>query len=397
MENLDHKIPIDRVINLNLNKKDRYICMLCFNLLLLPKKCAICPTHYCKKCIESLVYQSSSDKKCLNCRNLLTICDAESYLSLELSELLIACQFSQSGCDAKVKYESIVLHEKKCKFKDQVCGKCIEKFSYKDFNEHINICNKENYKILEKKLKRLDEKSREDFDITKNNIKELHLKISCNINLFEKNIILQKENINLLAKKFPSNNEDFKNNISNLGNKIVELFNNKVFHECKIIYYCKGKNNNCFNNGNVIGENPYRINSCICSAARNSELIDDDGGIFEVQRIANTFEMLLIGTDDSVVNLKIKQDECGYVFGVCMGREGSKCNAFSEVWGDNPYSGDSNVCLAALNSGVIKTSGGVFRIELRAGQNSYNSSNANNVLTQAYGYYMNSIYISKLV
>ena len=120
----------------------------------------------------------------------------------------------------------------------------------------------------------------------------LHLKISSEINLFEKNIIIQKENINLLAKKFPSTNEEVKNNISNLGTKIVELFNSKSFHECKLIYYCKGKNNNCFNSGNVIGDNPYRINSCICSAARNSELTDDDGGIFEVQRIANTFEIL---------------------------------------------------------------------------------------------------------
>ena len=398
MENLDHKISINRVTNMDIQKKDRFTCIHCFNLLLHPKKCSSCPIHYCRKCLELLTNQhvNSIPKTCSGCSNVLVPCDAESYLLAELSYLIISCQFSDSGCTQKLGYDSVVPHEKKCMFKDQICGKCIEKFSYKDFNEHILSCKKENYKIIENKLKHLESRSIEDFEKTKKTIQEIHLKLNNDILFFEKNIIIQKENINLLAKKFPSTNEDTRNTISKVGKKLVELFNSKAFHECKVIYYCKGKNNNCINNGNVIGENPYRNNSCICSSARNSGLIDGEGGIFEVQRIANTFEMLLIGADDVINNLKLHQEECGFIFGICVGREGSKCNTFSDVWGDNPYSGDSNVCLAALNSGAINLKGGVFRVESRPGRNSYNSSNANSVITLEYGYYMSSIYISKL-
>ena len=55
------------------------------------------------------------------------------------------------------------------------------------------------------------------------------------------------------------------------------------------------------------------------------------------------------------------------------------------VWGSAIYTDDSSVCRAALHAGIISNAGGVVKIEIRPGQNSYNASSANGVSTTKYG------------
>ncbi len=60
------------------------------------------------------------------------------------------------------------------------------------------------------------------------------------------------------------------------------------------------------------------------------------------------------------------------------------------VWGSGPYTGDSDICTAALHAGVIGTQGGRVVAELRDGQGSYAESTANGVKTMRWANYDSS-------
>jgi len=56
------------------------------------------------------------------------------------------------------------------------------------------------------------------------------------------------------------------------------------------------------------------------------------------------------------------------------------------LWGTNPYTDDSSICLAAVHTGVITPDvGGAVTIEIKPGAGSYHGSNRNGVSSSNYG------------
>ncbi len=70
-----------------------------------------------------------------------------------------------------------------------------------------------------------------------------------------------------------------------------------------------------------------------------------------------------------------------------------KCQAgFAQgsVWGNGPYTTDSNICTAALHSGAIGTGEGIIQVIRRPGQASYQGSTSNGITTHKWGSYDSS-------
>lgn len=57
------------------------------------------------------------------------------------------------------------------------------------------------------------------------------------------------------------------------------------------------------------------------------------------------------------------------------------------VWGSGPFTGDSDICTAALFAGVVGREGGLVVAERRDGQSSYPAGQANGVKTQRWAAY----------
>jgi hypothetical protein len=79
-------------------------------------------------------------------------------------------------------------------------------------------------------------------------------------------------------------------------------------------------------------------------------------------------------------------------FVVCKG----DCGQSGSVWGNGPYTADSNVCAAAKHAGVIDEKGGTFKVSYSDGRDSYESGTANGVTTSSYGSYPKTMEISKM-
>src|SRR5690606_11955790 len=60
------------------------------------------------------------------------------------------------------------------------------------------------------------------------------------------------------------------------------------------------------------------------------------------------------------------------------------------VWGTDVYTDDSNVCLAALHSGLLDEKGGTVTVAPMDGCTSYTGSNRNGVVTKDYGNWQRS-------
>ncbi len=65
-------------------------------------------------------------------------------------------------------------------------------------------------------------------------------------------------------------------------------------------------------------------------------------------------------------------------------------NVTAGVWGEGPYTSDSDLCAAALHAGVIGPGGGAVTARLADGQDSYGNSEANGVRTSRWGRYDSS-------
>jgi hypothetical protein len=62
-------------------------------------------------------------------------------------------------------------------------------------------------------------------------------------------------------------------------------------------------------------------------------------------------------------------------------------NIGGAVWGSGPYTGDSNICAAAVHAGVLLPNGGVVIAFLAPGQDLYPASTANGITTSDWGGY----------
>ncbi|XP_048394537.2 cochlin isoform X2 [Stegostoma tigrinum] len=66
------------------------------------------------------------------------------------------------------------------------------------------------------------------------------------------------------------------------------------------------------------------------------------------------------------------------------------------VWGSGVYASVSSICAAAVHSGVIKTSGGIVRLQKSTGQENYQSSTANGIRSLPLSQWMSSFSVSKI-
>lgn len=79
-------------------------------------------------------------------------------------------------------------------------------------------------------------------------------------------------------------------------------------------------------------------------------------------------------------------------------QDGYLCNCaagftLSPVWGSGPYTADSNICSAAVHSGVVSKDGGAVFVTARPGQDRFVGSEKNGVNTANWGAYGRSFVI----
>ena len=57
------------------------------------------------------------------------------------------------------------------------------------------------------------------------------------------------------------------------------------------------------------------------------------------------------------------------------------------AWGSNPYTGDSNICTAAIHAGIHTTAGGSVNVKILPGKESYTGSESNGITTSNWASY----------
>jgi hypothetical protein len=170
----------------------------------------------------------------------------------------------------------------------------------------------------------------------------------------------------------------------------------KNFKECQVYYYCRGGYNGCTRTGNVWGSNPFTSDSVMCLAALHSGHITKEGGLFIVKKggpldayvgsVKNgvstqsygSFDHMLILPSELDIKLTFSSNQCGPRIGVCKGKA-NNCIEKGDVWGENPYVRESNLCKAGLHSGIISENGGIFMVEESGTNGGYIGSNKNSI------------------
>jgi hypothetical protein len=161
--------------------------------------------------------------------------------------------------------------------------------------------------------------------------------------------------------------------------------------------------------GNTVwGTDTYTDDSALCHAAVHAGAIPASGGVIRVRAVggrssyAGSSRNGISTSDYGAWERSIVFDDpqtlakslggvplCPVLYnagpagwsGNCMcdpGRTGP-------VWGTNPYTSDSALCVAAQHAGVIGANGGVVHITSAPGQSRYGGSTRNGVTTSDYG------------
>jgi len=466
--NIIYNIELERVENTlnnlnnlnntskNISKEllEKYLCTSCKMLSSQISNCNFCKSVYCSECINTLKKISNNNLSntnnipnnnliilnnneesqiiCSHCKNLFAPILAKSLDCEELGKVEVKCKYDE--CDFVTNLINLNEHETNCNKKPLICGKCLKNYPKTElinYEEHMKSCNIENYFVYEEKLKAIKNTYTKSIEEYKSKIESEKHEIDLKITEYEKIYDLQKKDIMNIIKT------------SGLKNNIDQKLLNFVFYpDCKGIYYCIGKKNGCNKKKNVWGNNPYTFDSEICRAALNSGFISEDGGVFEVTKgdFLESFQACdrngvstlnygrstqikfsspdpdlldLIDTgdfEDDLYNLNINPNNpndpnrnkykfkyCGKLLGCCRGKNNGCLNfgAYIDAWGENPYSGDSNMCNAALNAGAITKSGGVFFVEEMGPRENFKSTYRNDIRTLNWGFFENSFMIKK--
>jgi hypothetical protein len=134
----------------------------------------------------------------------------------------------------------------------------------------------------------------------------------------------------------------------------------------------------------------------MCLAALHSGHITKEGGLFIVKKggpldayvgsVKNgvstqsygSFDHMLILPSELDIKLTFSSNQCGPRIGVCKGKA-NNCIEKGDVWGENPYVRESNLCKAGLHSGIISENGGIFMVEESGTNGGYIGSNKNSI------------------
>lgn len=167
--------------------------------------------------------------------------------------------------------------------------------------------------------------------------------------------------------------------------------------------------------GAVWGTYYYTDDSSICPAARHAGAVTTAGGEVRVRRepgrnyytgtTANGVESggwggyggtLVFEGTSSPEQILAEYEFCGGSTVSTAGERGPqvcRCpiGASGAIWGSGPYTSDSNICHAAIHSGVLTAErGGLVTVYSAPGQDSYAASTRNGVTTMAWGGYGSS-------
>lgn len=403
--------PIDpsRIINKELIRLERFLCSICHNLLIDMKKCNLCSAHFCLECIikykrgehASCVSFNDSTRAnseyCPSCNTIdFKIEEGESYLKKFILELNIKCKYLQ--CEDILFYSNIGDHEQICKFREKTCENCQRVLDYSNYYHHIVDCyklseNVENsvrqkrvlglIKAFDDKMTKIKYDNKFGINVLKLEMQKSMSKLDEKIRTMEKYVSEQDYIIRAAGlEKFKLNSP-------------MSVYS-RNFKECQVYYYCRGGYNGCIRTGNVWGSNPYTSDSVICLSALHSGHITKEGGLFIVKKggpldayvgsVKNgvstqsygSFDHMLVLPSELDLKLTLTSHQCGPRIGICKGKA-NNCIEKGDVWGDNPYVRESNLCKAALHSGLITENGGIFMVEEAGTHGGYIGTNKNSI------------------
>ena len=166
-------------------------------------------------------------------------------------------------------------------------------------------------------------------------------------------------------------------------------------------------------NGSVWGSGPYTAASNICTAARHAGAVGTAGGVVRLTEAAGqdsyegseangvtTSGWGSYGSSFNVTAIGSKPVVAASEFATCstmpsgVDEHACHCPANARqgsVWGNGPYTADSDICTAALHNGYIEAEGGdVFVLRL-GGLDSYSGGEGYGVTTSDWGGYDSSI------
>lgn len=160
-------------------------------------------------------------------------------------------------------------------------------------NQNSNYLNSN---MLVSKLEELKLYIRTITDNSSKVVSDSNKKISDFIINYNKSIISLEEEINFIKKAYNLSLNDKNFFINNNGNNDEISDASKSFSELDVkyghlksrVYYCKGKINGCCRNEELYGSNPYtqEINNEVhCDSAYHSDIINENGGFYEVRFI----------------------------------------------------------------------------------------------------------------
>lgn len=182
------------------------------------------------------------------------------------------------------------------------------------------------------------------------------------------------------------------------------------------------------NTGSIWGDGPYTGDSATCAAATHAGALEAGVGVVVLIPMGRQDEFPAStengvtssswGSWDRSFDVVRAQVQAGQPVAVefsaaalakarsCPATIGSEtqvlcaCPADAparSVWGSGPYTGDSNLCTAAIHAGIIGQGGGLIAATAVDGQDVYTGSDANGVMTRDWGRYGTSVAISAAI
>lgn len=158
--------------------------------------------------------------------------------------------------------------------------------------------------------------------------------------------------------------------------------------------------------GAVWGTGVYTADSNICIAAAHAGVIGAGGGQIVVTlggrhdaypgSTQYGISTSTWGTYDRSFTVSLATMETPACSTMPAGADVYECSCpagpyAGSAWGSGPYTNDSNICAAALHSGVLTAAGGTVRVLAAPGLQSYRGSEWNGSSTMDYGPWSGSI------
>ena len=193
------------------------ICYLCSKVLIQPISCQECEINFCRSCHENwFLRRNDDDPTCPNgCISATKW--PYSFVFTMLSKLILKCKNEVNGCQVKLVYNLMNLHESKCSYGIGKCNGCKQIFLKKDIDEHETKCERYSINMMKLALERYN------IDLyLANKMNTLAIDLMNQINLIEKQV-----NVNFTQLRLESH-DDIKSLLMNKMDMIMINFTNQM-------------------------------------------------------------------------------------------------------------------------------------------------------------------------